>query len=152
MIRPGEILQTAIWLTGEEPSEMKAQFEVDLRAALATVADECGVIIGPLFVTEMKPGEERVPEVPDYIQGRDVKLLVGEATIIGDAFVSEGVFVTDLEPKDLERLCIILRRVHQIYNPGKPELSREKCHEYINCNGPDAALEALREQVGVKIN
>ena len=65
---------------------------------------------------------------------------------------AEGCFVADLEPKDLERLRTILRRVHQSYNPGKPELSTEKCDEYINKNGPDAALAALREQVGVKVH
>lgn len=151
-LRPGEVLETAIWMTGDEPEGMADRFETDLRTSLAEMAEIEGVVIGPLIMTEKRPGEDRVPEVPDYIQGSDVRLLVGEATVIAEVHVSEGTFVADLDLKDLERLRAILRRVHQFYNPGKPELSLEKCDEYINQNGPDAALEALREQVGVKVH
>lgn len=149
---PGDVLETAIWVTGTEPQELKDRFANDLRDKLAEVASDEHVIIGPLIMSEMKPGEERVPQVPDSVQGPDVRLLVGQAMVMGEAFQSEGAFVADLEPRDLERLRTILRSVHQAYNPGKPELSQEKCDEYINQNGPDAALDALREQVGVKIH
>ena len=151
-LQPGDMLETAIWCDGTETEKLKDRFETDLQASLAGMADAEGVIIGPLIMTEKKPGEDRVPPVPDEIHGPDVMLLVGEAQVIGEAFVSEGLFVADLEPKDLERLRTILRRVQRHYNPGKSELSQEKCDEYINCNGPDAALEALREQVGVKVH
>lgn len=63
-----------------------------------------------------------------------------------------NTFVADIDPKDLERLRIILRRIHQQYNPGKPTLSNERCDQFINQNGPDAALAALREQVGTTTN
>ena len=151
-LHPGDVIETAIWCDGTETEELKSRFETDLQANLASMAVAEGVIIGPLIMIEKKAGEDRVPEVPDYLQGPDVRLLVGEAKVIGEAFVSEGLFVADLEPRDLERLRTVLRRVHQSYNPGKPELSQEKCDEYINRNGPDAALEALREQVGVKVH
>ena len=137
----GEVFEQAIWATGEEPPEMAAQFERDLRAGLAEIAAKFGVVIGTLLMTEMRPGEERVPEVPAHIHGPDVRLLVGEATVVDHvAEAHEGAFVADLEPKDLERLRTILRRVHAAWNPGKPELSTERCDEYINQNGPDAAL------------
>ena len=151
-LRPGDALETAIWLTGEEPDALKQRFESDVRAKLAEMADHEGVIIGPLLMTEKRPGEDRVPQVPDHVHGMNVRLLVGEAAVVGEVFTSEGAFVADLDPKDLARLRTILRRVHQAYNPGKPELSQEKCDEYININGPEAALEALREQVGVKVH
>ena len=152
-LHPGDVIETAIWMDGTETPDLKDRFERDMRAGLATMAENEGVIIGPLIMAEKRPGEERVPPVPDAIQGLDVRLLVGEATVIFYARqASEGCFVADLEPKDLERLRTILRRVHQSYNPGKPELSTEKCDEYININGPDAALAALREQVGVKVH
>ena len=138
----------AIWLKGDEPQELKDRFESDLRDALSST----DFITGPLIMTEHKPGEDRVPPVPKEIQGPDVRLLVGEAVVVDYVPVNEGNFVGDLEPKDLERLRTILRRVHQSYNPGKPELSMEKCDEYINRNGPDAALDALREQVGVRVH
>ena len=149
---PGDALETAIWLDGAETRRQVACFERDICAKLAEIAGREGVIIGPLLMTEKRPGEDRVPQVPDHVQGMNVRLLVGEAAVLGPAFKSEGAFVADLEPKDLERLRTILRRVHQAYNPGKPELSQDKCDEYINQNGPDAALEALREQVGVMVH
>ena len=146
-LSPGEVIETAIWMTGEEPSRLKDRFEKDLRTTLAAMADSEGVIIGPLLMEEKKPGDDRVPKVPRNIQGLDVTLLVGTTTVIDYAPEYESCFVNELELKDLETLRAILRRVHQSYNPGKPELSTEKCDEYINLNGPDAALAALREQV-----
>lgn len=151
-IQAGEVIEFAIWANGAETSEMVAMFESDLRVGLAEIADQYGVIIGPLLMRELRPGEERVPPVPSHIHGPDVRLLVGEATVIGEVFQSEGAFVADLEPKDLERLRTILRRVHAAWNPGKPELSVEKCDEYINRNGADAALAALQDQVGVRVH
>ena len=157
-IPAGEVIEVAIWANGEETPEMVAAFEGDLRAKLAEVSSTHGIIIGPLIMTEMQPGDERVPAVPAHIHGPDVRLLVGEATVIGalptldGAYGGEGMFVADLEPKDLERLRTILRRVHQFYNPGKPELSTAKCDEYINRNGPDAALAALQAQVGETVH
>ncbi len=151
-LQPGAVLETAIWMTGEEPDDLKDRFELDVRAKMAQMANDEGVIIGPLIVTVKRPGEERVPVVPKGLQGPDMRLLVVEAQVVGAAFASEGTFVADLEPQDLERLRTILRRVHQAYNPGKPELSQERCDEYINTNGPEVALAALREQVGVKVH
>lgn len=152
-MKPGDVLEASIWLSGTETDHLKARFERDLRASLAEGAEAEGVVMGPLIMTEKKPGEDRVPTPPDGLQGPDVRLLVGEAIVFDYApQTTEGAFVADLEPKDLERLIIILRRVYQHYNPGKPELSRERCIEYINQNGADAALEALREQVGSRVH
>jgi hypothetical protein len=147
-LKPGDVLEMAVWMDGTETEEMKKQFEVDLRSAIAEVP----AITGPLIMTEKRPGDDRVPEVPDDLQGPDVRLLVGEARIIKMLTSYEGYFIADLEQKDLDRLVSILRRVYQSYNPGKPELSLEKCYEFINQNGPEAALEALREQVGAKVH
>lgn len=146
-LQPGEVIETSIWMTGEEPSRLKDRFEKDLRTALAEMADAEGVIIGPLLMEEKKPGEDRVPPVPKAIQGPDVRLLVGTATIMDYEPVSEGNFVAELEPKDLERLRGIARRAFKRLNPDKPDLSTERCDEFINQNGPEIALAALREQV-----
>lgn len=60
-------------------------------------------------------------------------------------FIERSGFAGDLDQKDLEFLVVLTRRVHQLYNPGKPELSLEKCFENINLQGPEVVLEALRE-------
>lgn len=152
-LRLGEILQTGVWLTGKEAEGMAERYANDLRANLDSMAETEGMVIGTLKMTFMRPGEERVPQVPDEIHGPNVRFLVGEAQVVDYMpIASEGMFVADLEPKDLERLRVILRRVYQQYNPGKPQLSNERCDQFINQNGPDAALSALREQVGATIN
>jgi hypothetical protein len=148
----GDMLETAIWMDGTETREMKERFHGDLEQAFAKMAEENHVIITPVTMTEKRPGDDRVPPVPDDLQGPDVRLLVGEALVVDHSLRNEGCFVADLDPRDLERLRTILRRVYRSYNPGKPELSTEKCDEFINQNGPDAALAALREQVGVKVH
>ena len=147
MLQTGTVLETAIWMTGDEPDGVKDRFVRDLRGGLASMASAEGVIIGPLVMTELKPGDDRMPKVPDYIHGSDVRLLVGEAVVFGPEFQSEGYFVADLEPKDLARLRAIARKAFKKLNPDKPELSIERCDEFINQNGPDIALEALRETV-----
>lgn len=60
----------------------------------------------------MKPGDERVPGVPDHIQGQDVRLLVGEALVLGRKTVLKlNSFLNDLDPKDLTRLRQITLQV-----------------------------------------
>lgn len=139
-LKSGDVLQMAIWMDGTETKELRNRFESDLRTAIAEVP----AITGPLIMTELYPGDDHVPKVPDNIHGPNVRLLVGESVVVNLIEPDEGYFIADLEPKDLERLVAITRKVYQSYNPGKPELSLEKCHENINSQGPEAALEALR--------
>lgn len=142
-LKPGDVLELGVWMDGRETDEMKIRFSEDLQSALTRVP----VVVGPLVMREMRPGEDRVPPTPKGLQGPDVKFLVGEAEVISLIEPGEGNFIGDLEPKDLERLVALTRSVYQSYNPGKPELSLERCYENINKQGPDAALAALRMTV-----
>ena len=99
-LKPGDVLQLAIWLDGKETQELKDRFEQDIRAAIAEVP----AVTGPLIMTEMRPGDDQVPKVPDNIKGPDVRFLVAESTVITLIEPDEGYFIGDLEPKDLERL------------------------------------------------
>ena len=151
-MKPGDVLELGIWMDGTETQELKDRFEGDLKRSFKRSAKLADVVISPVTMIVSKPGDDRVPKVPEGLHGPDVRFLIGEAEVVNLVPSFEGYFVADLEPKDLERLRTILRRVYQEYNPGKPELSTEKCDEFINQNGPDAALEALREQVGIKVH
>ncbi len=81
-MNPGDIMETAMWADGTETADQLADFETDIKAELARMANEEGVIIGPLMMTVKRPGEERVPPVPDHIKGADVRLIVGEAKVV----------------------------------------------------------------------
>ena len=147
-LKPGDCLELGVWMDGRETEEMKLAFVNDLRAAFSQIP----VVTGPLVMTELRPGDARVPPLPKGLSGPDVKFLVGEAEIISVIEENEGYFLADLDPKDLERLVAITRRVYQKLNPGKPEYPLEKCYESINQQGPEAALAALREQLNVTVH
>lgn len=141
-LSPGDVLETAIWLCGAETPELKGRFECDLQATLASMAADQGVMIGPLLMTEKKPGQHRVPPVPDEVQGMDVRLLVGEAQVIGiEPTVAPWSFVMDLDKVDLRRLRKITRQA------APHALTDAECDEIIDEIGPDSALRTLRERV-----
>lgn len=141
----GDTLDAALWIDGRETAEQRRRFEIDVSAALAEGQEEHGVIIGPVIWTEKKPGEERVPPVPDHIQGPDVRLLVGTAKVIAFMPVfGESRFYDDLEPDDQERLRRITRKAYKRDFPGYPRLTDRQCETLINDLGPEAGLDALR--------
>lgn len=140
--RLGDTFEASIWIDGRETVAQRARFEDELTAYLAHVAEREHVIIGPLMMHEKKPGDDRVPTVPDHIQGPDVRLLVGEAKVTG--IVPTSYFTEDLEPDDLRRLRKITRRAYERHMPGQPRLSDRQCDTIINDLGPESAYDALR--------
>ncbi len=146
-MNPGEVLETAMWADGTETVEQLAKFETDIREQLAWFAENEGVIIGPLVIAVKKPGDDRVPQVPDHIAGPDVRLLVGEAKVVCRAphfDIGESRFVDELEPNDLNRLRAITRKGYARAFPRRVRLTDRQCDTIINDLGPDAALDALR--------
>ena len=148
-MRVGDTVHNAIWLTGEEKPGMREAYEAQVKESIAALCDEKGFLHGPLRWAELKPGEdERVPEVPDHVQGVNVRLLVGEADVLcRKPQVNTRSFVGDLDQKDLLRLRQITRRAHARYNPGKPALTDAECDDWIERLGPDVALDGLRREM-----
>ena len=140
------MIESAIWLTGEEGQEMRRMYESDVTAAIDDLCQEHNLIHGPIQFIEKKPGQDRVPEVPDHIQGINVRLLVAEAEVIASLpETSEGSFVANLEKIDLDRLRDITRQIHKRLNGTI--LTNSQCDEVIEELGPEAALSTLRQQV-----
>lgn len=139
---PGESLETALWADGTETKAQLERFERDLRVNLAEIAAGNGVIIGPLILHVKRPGDDRVPPVPDHIQGPDVRLIVATAKIV--ALVDTGRFTDDLEPDDLARLRKITRDGYAKVFPRRHPLTDRQCDTLINDLGPEAAADALR--------
>jgi len=139
----GEIIESSIWLTGDESPEMRIRYELDVSNAIDYLCHEHSVLHGPVTFSEKRPEEDHVPPVPDHIQGQRVRLLLAEAEIVGKAVVSpQGSFVANLEHKDLQKLRGIIRR--ERHKRGEGTLSNEVCDEIIEQIGPDAALDTLR--------
>lgn len=134
----------AIWLSGLETPEMFRQWKLDVAEVMSARAGRYN--LGPVIWTEKKPGDERVPPVPPHIQGPDVRLLVGEAVILGVklSMKSQIGFTHDLEPDDLALLRRLTRRQYERTYPGRERLTDRQCDTLINDLGPQAALDAMR--------
>lgn len=142
-MKPGDTIEAAIWLNGEETPEQRRKFETDVREEIADACSQNNLMYGPVVFKVLKIGEERVPPVPDHIQGADVRLLVAETEIIGFTMLESG-FTFELERHDLERLRTIARNSYAIAHHGAT-LTDMECDDVINEIGPEAALEKLRQ-------
>lgn len=147
-MKPGETLESAIWLDGCETDMDLRRFKSDVIDAIDKACAENNLLRAPVRFIEKKPGEDRVPPVPDHIQGLDVRLLVAEADITGYApKPGARAFVGDLDKKDLDQLRVMTRRAYEASNPGKT-LNDYECDDVIEELGPDTALRTL----GIGVN
>ena len=142
----GDTIESAIWLNGEETLEQRQRFEHDVTQSIETVCRDEGLLHGPVRFIEKRPGQERVPEVPDHIQGQRVRLLVGEADIVAKRPEEKpGSFIANLDRMDLLRLRKLTREAHRKQN--NTGLSDSDCDVIIEQYGPEAALATLRKGV-----
>lgn len=142
----GDVIESAIWITGDESELMRLRYEGDVVKSLTHYSLEEGFEHGPVTFTEKLPGTDRVPPVPHHIQGSRVRLLVAEAKITGICVqTSRGSFVANLEKKDLERLRKITRREWAKQHPNDV-LTDKQCDDYIEELGPLTAIDLIRSQ------
>lgn len=143
-MKPGQTVETAMWLDGNETPAQAAQFRQDVLTAMLEVARQQGMALSPLRWTEKHPGDDKVPEVPDHIQGPDVRLLVAEADVMACLEkVGVGNFLAELEPRDLMRLRRVTRKAYAKQFPMYHPLTDRQADTLINDLGPDAALASL---------
>lgn len=140
----GSTVEGAIWITGSETRDMFEKFWRDINASIDELCDTFGLVHSPIRWYELIPGQDRCPQVPDHVQGPNVRLLVIEADIIAVApqIATSRNFVNDLDKKDLERLRRITR------NKSPRPLSDIEVDNIIEEIGPMAALASL----GSKLN
>lgn len=150
-MKPGDLAEVAIWMTGAEPDFQVQHWKTVVCASIALQAEESdGVKFGPWKFVEKRPGEDRVPKVPGHISGPDVRLLVATAEVgPGKPKVMAGTgFVEDLTKEDRDRLRKITRRVHAKSHKGMPALTDAQCDTVIERLGPEAVVATLRKDRG----
>lgn len=113
---------------------------------------------GPVTFEILFPGDDRVPEPP--VQG--LRLIYATAKVAGIKYDDPDMldlehdgkrplpkygFHGDLDTKSADRLIRVTRRAYKEMNPGKPELSVERCVEYIEMVGPDVWERELKQAV-----
>lgn len=145
-MRIGDVIQNAIWVTGDESPEMRRQYEQDVSQAISDLCESEGFEHGPITFVEKLPGSDRVPTVPNHIHGSRVRLLVAESEVFGIRVLSgKGSFVANLDKKDLKRLRTITRRAWAKSHPDDV-LTNKQCDDYIEELGPQTAVDMIRAQ------
>ncbi len=146
--KPGDTLEAAIWLTGKESkAQMAALREIVEENAFGEAEEIHNIVLGPRRMAKKRPGEARVPTVPDHIKGPDVRLLVIEADVVALApKFTESInnFVLDLDKQDLARLRKITREARAKQAPHSPPLSDAACDDIIQRLGPDVAAKTVK--------
>ena len=140
-MRPGDTLETAVWVGGKETPAQFEQFKGDVMEQMTAAASASGYSLSPLRWFTKRPGDERVPEKPDHVSGPDVRLLVGEATVMPPL----SFFAAELGPNDLADLRALTRRRYVQAYPAEAPLTDAQCGPLINDLGPDAAVAALEK-------
>lgn len=131
----GDTMELGMWVTGEESESLYELHQKTIEEAFDRISK--GWKRSKTLWLLKHPMDDRVPEVPDHIQGIEVRLLVAESTLLGREVQSpKGSFIANLEKKDLDRLRRITRK--------NRTLSDEQCDEIIEILGPESALETLR--------
>lgn len=147
-MKPGDVLEIAFWLDGRETEEQLTRWRtIDCPANMKETADRHGLALGPIEFFVKRPGDDRVPPVPDRISGPDVRLLVAEAKLAyrpNYTIKPASGFTSDLTKEDLATLRKLTRQAHARSHPGD-WLSDTRCDQIIEALGPDVALKTLRD-------
>jgi len=142
-MKVGDTVETAMWLTGDEPREMVERFKLEVTGAIDELCETEGYFHGEVIFMEKHPDDERVPEVPEHIQGQKVRLLVGESPLVVKLpEETEKSFVANLDRKDLTKLRLLTRKAAAKH--FKRVLSDIQADEIIESLGIDSALATLR--------
>ncbi|PDT71724.1 hypothetical protein CO683_00770 [Bradyrhizobium ottawaense] len=128
----GDLAEYAIWVDGTETETMLRQWRADCSYMMARAHDPF-LNLGPLSFEIKRPGEDRVPPVPDHIKGPDVRLLVATAEVLGFETVKAESFVSGLDKHDLSRLRKATREAQGRHLPDAI------CDQIIERMGPVAA-------------
>src|SRR5689334_15645595 len=102
-MKPGELAEYAIWVDGTETEAMLRQWKADCAYMMAS-SQEPKLRLGPVSFEIKRPGEDRVPPVPDRIKGPNVRLLIATAEVLGFEILAKQSFVDGLDKRDLKRL------------------------------------------------
>lgn len=133
----GDLAECAIWLDGTETEAHLKQWAHDCPFMMANT-HEPKLKLGPVDFELKRPGQDRVPRVPDHVKGPDVRLLVATAEVIGFEQVRKDSFLSELSEADLVRLRAATRKAH-----GR-NLPDNVCDQIIERLGPVAATQDAR--------
>ena len=144
----GDTLEAALWLSGGEPDWHIDLEKSEIQEGFRSVQAEHHVLLAPVTYYELRPGDDRVPDVPKHVDGPDVRLVVGETRVIAHtALPATGSFLFDIDRADLARLRDITRREHQRRRPRERALLDAECDALIEALGPVIAARMVKAAI-----
>jgi hypothetical protein len=132
-------VECAIWITGTESDEHLRQWKADVVYLMSRSRGEPFMKLGPISFEVKRPGDDRVPQVPDHISGPDVRLLVATAEVLGFETAKRASFLDELSEADLVRLRAATRRQHG----RRGQLTDAICDQIIEQMGPVTAAKGI---------
>lgn len=164
----GDTLELAVWLDGTETPYMLEHYQREIMPdVILESARRHKILTAPPSFHVKRPGEDRVPPVPAWLEQRIADhgrrmvtigmgiqeqapiLLVAEAKVVGRMpDFSARSFLADLNPDDLKNLRVVTKRAWLAQNPGAGPLTDSEADTIIDQHGPDAARDLILSQAG----
>ena len=140
-------IEFAIWYDANEHLDPINSCSESIKDALDAICVKNKVGHGKISYEILKPGDDRVPSVPRWLEttnGVIPRLLVATAETLGYVYQGSMGIVGDLDKKDIARLRVIVRRVHQKFHPKTTSLTNQECDRIIDQQGMDVVMDQLR--------
>jgi hypothetical protein len=142
----GSELEAAAWFRlGSAPSRLDA--EEQIRIAFNRVRWHDSVVLSKVKLSVLRLDDPRTPAPPEGMIKAGLRLLYGEATVVGYAPARDDVlgrpFLKTLTTEDVMLLREIAANAWRDANPGKPPLKESELDAAIEMMGPDVARSAI---------
>jgi len=143
----GSEIEAAIWYDAGNCIDPVNDFGDSIKEGISQMCLKHSVVCGGTEYEVLKPGDDRVPRVPKWLEkidGSIPRLLVARTRIIATASVQNSIgIIGDLDHKDVMRLRALTRMKYQQLNPGSGKLTDQQCDEIIDTLGLEVVLEQL---------
>jgi len=143
-------LEIAIWYDANEHSDIINLCSKSIIDVLDTVCTKNNTHHGKVNFAILKPGDDRVPQVPrwlEIIDGVCPELLVATTKVIDNVQEVPMGITGDLDKKDVVRLRVITRREFQMQYPYAISLTDYECDQIIDKLGLEVVMDQLSSSV-----
>ena len=152
MIEPGSELEFSIWYDANEHADPISSCSESITEGLDAICVKSNVFHDKVHYEILKPGDDRVPSVPRWLEiiyGSVPRLLVATTKAYNSGWRDQNTvgIIGDLDKKDIARLRLITRSIHQKCHPNTTSLTDYECDHIIDKMGMEVVMDQLRSSV-----
>ena len=143
-------LEFAIWYDANKHLDPINSCSESIKDALGAICIKNKIGHGKISYEILKPGDDRVPSVPRWLEttnGAIPRLLVATTKTSSYFYHGPMGIVGDLDKKDIARLRVIVKQVHQKFHPKTTPLTDQECDNIIDRQGMEVVVDQLRSSV-----